>query len=152
MGVWAVRALAEAYHLPPDVRLVDTGVMTLSLLPEIKDAQHLLIIDALEGKGTPGTLYHLTVEDLPDRQGPTLSVHQIGIGEILAMIGLLGTLPHTRILGVQPLETTASGLGLTLPLQKALTSVVEAIVEELRTLGVKVTKRSHPRQSPTQMA
>lgn len=141
VGVWAVRAFAQAYELPPHVRLIDGGVVGLGLLPELSSAEHLLMIDAVEGKGPPGTLYHLVPEDLPARRGPSLSAHEVGVSEVLSVARLLGRLPRTRILGVQPLETQAIGLDLTPPLREALPRVVAAAAEELGALGVEIKKK-----------
>jgi hydrogenase maturation protease len=146
VGVWALRALAEAYDLPPSVRLIDAGVAGFRYLPELGEAEHLLILDAVEGGGPPGTLYRLAPEDFPARQGPTLSAHEVGIAEILSMAEFLGKLPKTRILGVQPIETCAVGLDLTPPLQQALPRIVETVAEELRALGVEVCRRGEAKQ------
>ncbi len=146
VGVWALRALAEAYELPSSVRLIDAGVAGFRHLPEIAEADCLIILDAVEGDGPPGTLYRLTPEDIPARQGPTLSAHEVGIAEILSMAEFLGKLPKTRILGIQPIETRAVGLDLTPPLQEALPGIVEAVAEELRALGVETIRKGGARQ------
>ena len=142
VGVWTIRALAEAYDLPPHVRLIEAGIAGLRLLSELDGAEHLLIVDAVAGKGRPGSIYHLTPEDLPKGRGPFLSAHEVGITEVLSVAELLGRRPRTRILGVQPLETETVGLELTPPLQEALPQVVAAAVEELRVLGVEVTEKN----------
>lgn len=141
IGVWTVQALAEEYDVPAHVRLVEAGIAGLRLLSELEGAEHLLIIDAVMGKGRPGSVYRLTPEDLPKGRGPFMSAHEVGITEVLSAAELLGKKPHTRILGIQPLETRTVGLELTPPLQEALPSVVAAAVEELRAWDVKVDKK-----------
>lgn len=138
IGVRAVRALAESYKFPAHVRLVEAGAAGLRLLSELDGAEHLLIIDAVAGRGTPGSIYRLAPEDLPDERSPLVSAHEVGIAELLSAAELLGKKPHTRILGIQPLEVREVGLELTPPLQKALPFVVAAAVEELKTMGVQV--------------
>jgi hydrogenase maturation protease len=141
VGVWAVRALSEAYALPSSARLVDGGVAGLRLLPEVSRADYLLIIDAVEGKGPPGSIYLLSQEELPSRQGPFISAHEVGISELLSVAKLLEILPRTRILGVQPMEAKEIGLDLTPPLREALPQVVAAIVKELKGFGVEVVEK-----------
>jgi len=138
IGVQAVRALAEVYNFPAHVRLVEAGTAGLRLLSELDGSAHLLVIDAVSGKEEPGSIYRLTPEDLPKEQGPLISAHEVGIAELLSAAELLGKRPHTRILGVQPLEAQAAGLELTPPLQKALPFVVAAAVEELQAMGVEM--------------
>jgi hydrogenase maturation protease len=143
VGVCTVRAMADGYEFPSHVRLVDGGVGGLRLLSEIDGAEHLLIIDAVQGNGEPGTIYHLGPEDLSEGRGPFMSAHEIGICEVLSLAEFLEKLPHTRILGVQPLEARRVGLDLTLPLQDALPRIVGAIIGELRLLGVEPKRKRH---------
>jgi hydrogenase maturation protease len=141
IGVWAVRRLAETYDLPAHVRLVDGGVAGLRCLPEFKGAEHLLIIDAVSGKESPGAIYRLTPEDLSARQGPFFSAHEVGIVELISVAQMLGKLPRTRILGVQPQEVREVGLDLTPVLRDVLPRVVEAAVGELQALGVRPVRK-----------
>lgn len=141
IGVWAVRRLAETYDLPAHVRLVDGGVAGLRCLPEFEGAEHLLIIDAVSGKESPGAIYRLTPEDLSARQGPFFSAHEVGIVELISVAQMLGKLPQTRILGVQPQEVRDVGLDLTPMLRGVLPRVVEAAVGELQALGVRPVRK-----------
>lgn len=141
VGVWAVRSLAEGYTMPPGVRLIEGGVAGFCLLAELYHTDSLLIIDAMEGEGPPGSLYRLCPEGLPVRQGPLFSAHEIGIGEVLSVARFRGSLPPTLIIGVQPVETRQAGTELTPLLRAALPRVVAAVVEELRARGVEMTKK-----------
>jgi len=143
VGVRTVRALAEAYEFPSHVRLVEGGTAGLRLLSELEGADYLLIIDAVSGKKQAGSIYHLTPKDLPSRRGSALSAHEIGMAELLSTVELIGKMPRTQILGVQPMEAEAVGLELSLPVQKALPYVVAAAVEELRAMGVDIKTKRH---------
>jgi hydrogenase maturation protease len=141
VGVWVLRSLAQAYDLPPHVRLIEAGVIGLDLLPDLKEADHLLVIDAVDRAGPPGMLYRLGPEDLPKSRGSFLSAHDIGMVDLLSWVELLGKRPHICIIGVQPLEVREVGLELTPPLQKALPLATAAVVKELQALDVKVVER-----------
>ncbi|MBI3596462.1 MAG: HyaD/HybD family hydrogenase maturation endopeptidase [Nitrospirae bacterium] len=141
IGVWAVRTLAETYDLPARVRLIDGGVAGLRCLSEFEGAEHLLIIDAVSGQQPPGTIYHLTPEELSARRGPFFSAHEVGVAELLSVARFLGRLPLTRILGVQPQEVREIGLDLTPVLRAVLPRVVDAAVGELESLGVKPVRK-----------
>jgi hydrogenase maturation protease len=141
IGVRAVEALVESYDLPPNVRVVDGGVAGLRCLSEFEGASDLLIIDAVSGKGPPGSIYRLTPEDLSVRHGPFLSAHEVGIVELISIARMLGKLPTVWILGVQPQEVREVGLDLTPALRDALPRVVEAAVGELEALGVKPVRK-----------
>lgn len=141
IGVWTVRALAEAYEIPAHVWIMDGGVAGLRLLGEIAQAESLLIVDAVRGRGAPGSIYRLGPGELPARQGPFFSAHEVGIAELLSTAEFSGKLPKTRIIGVEPLETEEMGLELTEPLRAVLPSIVAAVVEELGGMGVEVRRK-----------
>lgn len=141
LGVWAIRALRDAYDLPPEVRLIEGGVGGLRLLSVLHDAGFLLMIDAVRKGGVPGTLYRLTPGTLPRRRGPVMSAHEVGISELLSVAELVGKLPRTVILGIEPQEVQKVGLEMTPSIQQAIPRVVEAVVAELRGLGIKVKQK-----------
>jgi hydrogenase maturation protease len=142
VGVHAVRALADGYELPTNVRVVDGGVAGLRLLGEIAAADYVIIVDALKYGGVPGSIYRLGQEDLQPRRGPFVSAHEVGIAELLAAAEFSEQLPEAHIIGVEPLETETVALELSWPLQCALPQVVAAIVGALRAHGVELKEKS----------
>jgi len=136
IGVWTVRAIARDCVLPPWVRLLEAGILGLQLVHELRSAQQLLIIDAMNGAGPPGTIYRLDADSLKKDRRTLMSLHEVGLVEVLSVGELLGWRPRTRILGVQPLEVRTPGLELTPALRAALPKVVSAVVEELERMSV----------------
>jgi hydrogenase maturation protease len=141
VGVWVVRSLAQAYDLPPHVRLIEAGVVGLGLLSDLEGADDLLVIDAVDKAGPSGALYRLSPEDLPKGRGSYLSAHDMGVIDLLSWLELLGKRPQIRILGIQPFEAGKMCLELTPSLRKAVPLAVAAVVKELQALGVKAVKR-----------
>jgi hydrogenase maturation protease len=141
IGVRAVEALVEGYDFPDNVRVVDGGTGGLRCIPEFEGASNLLIIDAVSGKGPPGSIHCLAPEDLSLCEGPFLSAHEVGTAELLLIARMLGKLPSVRILGIQPQEVREIGLELTPALREALPRIVEAVVAELEVLGVKPVRK-----------
>ncbi len=141
IGVWAVRAIAKDYVLPPWLQLIEAGVLGLQLVHELCSAKRLLIIDAMDGDGVPGTIYRVDADSLSKRRRTLMSLHEVGLADVLSAGELLGWRPRTRILGVQPLEVRSVGLELTPALQASLPWVVSAAVEELGSMGVELTQQ-----------
>lgn len=135
LGVRAVERLLSLYDMPPNVSVIDGGTLGLDLLPFIEGVSLLLIIDALRGGKTPGTITILRGEEVPAFLGVRLSPHQIGIEEVLSTSKLLGIEPKkTIIIGVEPKEL---GVGLTLSkeIEIRLDEVVKLAIKELRDNG-----------------
>jgi hydrogenase maturation protease len=132
VGVHAVRELGVR-TLPPQIQVIDGGTALMDLLPVIQEAERIIVIDALKGGGEPGTIYRLTPDDFMAEAERPLSLHQVGLLEVLGMVKQLGGDPHVTIIGVEPQEISW-GMELTPEVEAKLPKVVEAVLEELKGL------------------
>jgi hydrogenase maturation protease len=132
IGVHAARELEEQ-SLPPQVEVIEGGTALMELLPVIRDAERIIVIDALKGGEEPGTIYRLSPEDLMIDAERPLSLHQVGLLEVLGMARQLGADPEVVIIGVEPKEITW-GTELTPVVVARLPQVIEAVLAELKTL------------------
>lgn len=136
VGVHAVQRLQRDFQLSPQVRLLDGGTLGLDLLPYIEEAERLLIIDALEMQSPPGSLHRLEGDEVPRAFAGKLSVHQMGLQDLLAVAELQGTLPaEVVVLGVQAASVDV-GLELSEPVAAAFEGLLAAVVDQLRDWGV----------------
>ena len=134
----AAERLAARYRLPPDVQLMDGGVMGLDLLPHLEGVSHLLITDAVQTGRPPGSLVRLEGEAIPAALSLKMSMHQVGLQELLALAGFQGTLPERVVLwGLEP-ASLDWGLELSAPIATQIDALVDAAVGELRAWGVEL--------------
>lgn len=129
IGVHAARALRER-GLPPGVEVIDGGTQTMHLMPDIQDAERIIVIDALQAGGEPGTIYRLTPKDLELRGARSLSLHQVGLLEVLDLVERLGRSPEVLIFGVEPKEIDW-GMELSPGIRGKLPRVIELVLGEL---------------------
>jgi hydrogenase maturation protease len=102
MGIAALERL-RAGGVPADVELVDGGTWGMNLLPVIEAADRLLLMDAIDAGGEPGTLHELERARIPRYLATKISPHQVDLRDVLALAELRGTLPaETVALGLQP--------------------------------------------------
>jgi len=135
-GVRVVEALSSRCRFQGEVRLLDGGTLGLDLLPHLEGVECLLIIDALEMHAVPGTVFRLEGDEVPRAFASKLSVHQMGVQDLLAVSELMGHLPRELVVwGVQP-ESIEMGTELTPTVAAVLEPVVDGVVEELRRWGV----------------
>ena len=129
-GVHALRSLESDARLPADVVLVDGGTRGLELLAEVQDCSCLLLLDALDVGESPGTVIKMTLDDLRGLPGAA-SVHQIGLGDLLATLPLISDAPtEVVLLGIQPAETDW-GIELSPQVEAKLGDLVDAAIEQL---------------------
>jgi hydrogenase maturation protease len=145
VGVWAVRRLVERYRLPSSVRVIEGGVGGLRLLPFLTESRTVLIVDAVDRGGPPGTLYRMEAGEIPGRRRAGLSAHTIGLAELMSTARMMGRCPRARLIGVQPSEFQTEGMELTPSVRKALPRAVRAVVDELREMGIAVKVKTRKR-------
>lgn len=103
IGLAALERLGEDWIVPDDVQLSDGGTWGLRLLPQIEDARRLLLLDAIDVGGTPGSVVVLERPEIPRYLRQELSPHQVGLRDVLALAELRGRLPpETVAMGIQP--------------------------------------------------
>lgn len=129
-GVRAMQRLERDPRVPAGVSFLDGGTLGIELLSYVSDSSHLLLLDAIDRRERPGTLFRMANDEL--RGLPcAASVHQVGLADLLATLPLVSSAPREIVLlGVQPLSTDW-GTQLSAPVEAALDPLVEAAVEQL---------------------
>ncbi len=135
-GVEVVTTLASRYHFLGPVQLIDGGTLGLDLLPLLEELDSLLIIDALDMGGQPGQIFRLAGDEVPRAFASKLSVHQMGLQDLLAVAELQGHVPRNLVVwGVQP-DCIELGTELTAPVAAAVEPLLANLLEELAGWGV----------------
>ena len=119
--------------------MLDGGTLGLDLLPYLEGVTDLLIIDAVNAGAPPGSLVRLANEQIPQALALKMSMHQVGLQELLAVMALRGqTSPHVVLWGMEPL-ILEPGLDLSEPVAMNLDALVTSVVAELRSWGIPVS-------------
>ncbi|HEX6315232.1 MAG TPA: HyaD/HybD family hydrogenase maturation endopeptidase [Gemmatimonadaceae bacterium] len=133
VGLAALAKMQDEWFVPRDVSLVDGGTWGMNLLHIVEGADRLLIFDAIDAGGPPGTLVRLEAGDIPRFLAQKVSPHQIDLREVLALAELRGMLPeHIVALGIQPQRVEMS---------TTLSPVVEEHLDQLVQMGVATLAR-----------
>ncbi len=103
----AVVEWLRSQGLPPGTLALDGGTAGLDLVLTMMGYRRVLIVDAAELGGTPGTWACFRPDPAHvETAEPTLSMHQAGLAEALALAAALRVLPEEVIVfGVQPAQT-----------------------------------------------
>ena len=135
IGVRALKELERRFTFPDNVELLDGGTAGIELLRHIRMRDYLIIIDAMKFDQEPGTVFRVEGADVPAAFRTRISPHQLGLSDLLAAAMLTDELPKNLVLfGVEP-ESIDIGLDLTDTVEASVEKLVNAVADELRTIG-----------------
>ena len=136
VGVHVVQAIearvaAGDLALPEGVEVCDGGTLGLDLLDLIEGRRKAIVVDALDADAVPGTVLRFTAEDLARREAVDLSLHQLGLFEMLAMARQLGRVPEEVIIfGIVP-KDMSPGLELSAEVAAVVPEVIRRVLAEI---------------------
>lgn len=137
-GVRVIEGLARDYSLPPEVQVLDGGTLGMDLLRFIDGTTHLIVVDAVDGGQEPGTFYHFSGQAVETYFQEKVSLHELGIKEVLASLEVLGKkVGEVLIIGVQPASLDL-GLELTAAVAGKVGEGVASVLTQLAAWGVEV--------------
>ncbi len=135
LGVAAAELLGRRYLLPDGTRILDGGTLGLTLLSYIQSSDDVILVDAIRADGPAGSLVRLEGDEVGPAVRNRLSVHQIGVADLLEGLRLLDAYPRSLVLlGLVP-ETLELGLHHSAAVDRQIPLLVEKIVEEAERLG-----------------
>lgn len=142
LGAVAVHLLQSRYRAPEGVLVLDGGTLGLSLLPHLEQAREAILVDAIRADGPPGSLVRMEGDEVAPAVAARLSVHQVGVVDLLEAAHWCGWYPSRLILlGLVP-QSLELGVRRTPAVEAALPALVERIVAEAGALGHAFARRT----------
>ena len=145
LGPYVIQTLLAGWEFDETVQVLDLGTPGLQLSPYIEGQDALIVVDTVRSDGDPGELRLYDREQLL-RHAPAqrTSPHDPGLKETLLALELHDLSPtHVLVVGVIP-EATGYEPRLTEPVRAAVPRAVEAVLAELKRIGVPAVPRSEP--------
>lgn len=137
-GVKVVENLVQRFTFPEYVQVLDGGTLGMGLLPFLDGTDKLMIIDAVAGSLPPGGIYELKGEDVKAYFKNKVSLHELGIQDVLATLELLEKpVREVLVLGIQPLVVDV-GLELTEKIKPLVPHIADRVVAKLGKWKVEV--------------
>jgi len=127
----------KGLELPNGVAVVEGGTGGLGLIGLMEEYQKVIIVDAADMGHPPGRVVRFTPLEAQLKTVETpLSLHQIGLGEVLALAKALEVAPaEWVIIGIQP-RRVEMGAGLSSEVEGAIPQIIRIILDELDATGI----------------
>jgi len=128
VGIRVIETLLRMPDMHPALRPVDGGTIGLALLPEIEDADAVIVVDASELGAQPGSSRIFLDAEIDEQlSGKRRSVHEVALLDLFSAAAIRGRMPaHRALIAIQP-QSTDWGSDLTPPVRDALRSACETI-------------------------
>lgn len=147
VGVHILNKLNDEYTFPDNVTLIDGGTKGLDLLPFIEGSDRLLIVDAANFNKEPGTIDTITGDDIPQFLSMKLSMHQIGLPDMLFAAKLMEIAPsEVCLIGIQP-KSMETGTELSEEINARFDALFDKVLEKLDDWGVEAVPREDVHKS-----
>ena len=134
-GVHVINELRNI-PLPPNVTLIEAGIVSHQLIPDFHQADLLIFIDAVEAGDSPGSIFRFRPEDMRFMSQMKASLHEMSLMDVLHMTALTGNRPEAIIIAVQPKDVKTCSMELSDEIRAVIPKVIELIFEELKQHGV----------------
>jgi hydrogenase maturation protease len=135
--------------LPRETRLFDGGTLLLDLQHAVRDAQGLVLVDAVHLGGPEGSL-HVRRGDAIVAAGGRNGLAPNSVDELLAVARLLGWLPERIVLVGIEVDHTEFGAELSPGIAAALPRAIETVCAELRAMDGLIAARQLAVATPMQ--
>jgi len=128
VGVHVTEEYRSTHRADPLINILDGGTIGLSLLPEIENADAVIIVDASEIGERPGTMRVFRNREIDQQlSGKRRSVHEVALYDLFSAASIRGRSPEQRVLiAIQP-ECTEWGLDPTPAVKATIPMACEAI-------------------------
>ena len=135
IGIHVVNTLLKDYNIPPDVSVIDGGTAGMELLNFIRETKHLILIDAVKTGQPPATVVTLSESEIPALFKNKMSIHQLGLSDVLAAANLTGVAPETMtLIGIVPVSLEL-GTELSSEVQQQLPQLLTLVQHAVEKLG-----------------
>lgn len=149
VGGAAIARLQARFDAPPGVRVLDGGTLGLSLLPYLEDADAVILVDAIRADGPPGSLVRIEGDEVAPAVATRLSVHQVGVADLLDGARWLDRYPSRVVLvGIVP-EAMELSTELSPVVEDAIPALIDRVVDEAAALGFAFERHTEMKSLPS---
>jgi len=133
VGVEVIKILQKEPDIPQNVLLIDGGTQGLDLMPYFENIDKVILIDAIVSKDKKaGDLVVIEHKDIITTLGQKMSVHEIGIVDLLVSLSLIDKEPkELKLIGLTP-QSVEFAYGLSQVVQKNIPTLIEAIKSQIK--------------------
>lgn len=131
VGVHVVQYLQNNnIPVPDNVDVLDGGIAGFDLIQHMIQYNRIIIIDALKVQDKPGSIYKFNAKHLISKS-PNVSLHELGIAEVLELLKIKGAAPDVDVIGIVPEDVHSIDMTLSPLVEESIPKVVDLILDSV---------------------
>jgi hydrogenase maturation protease len=130
VGVRIAQQLASQ-SLPDEIEVIDGGTAGYELLNLLEGRDKVIIVDAVKTEDKPGSVYKMDLSVLQEDTPMQLSLHQIGLKNVIEMASLMDINPKVTLVGVVPKDYQNYKIGLSPEIVKVIPLAIKTILQDI---------------------
>ena len=142
IGVIAVNYLLEHFHFSDNVTVRDGSTLGIELMDPIMQCDMLIVVDAVFGDETPGSIYRLTGDDLRKSISFRNSMHQTDLVDTLIFCRLAGQCPEAVVVGMEPADLETMSIDLSPGIAERIPLMAARVLDEVKKFGGEYTPQT----------
>ena len=128
LGVHIVnRILGSGIAIPDDAEIIDGGTAGFDLLDLMMGRRKIIIVDALKVDDVPGSVYRFPPEHIASSLN-AMSLHELGIRELISTLRMLGHDPEIEIIGIVPSDVSTFNTCLSAAVENSMPRAIDLIM------------------------
>ncbi len=128
LGVHIVnRILESGIVIPGDVEIIDGGTAGFDLLELMMGRKKIIVVDALRVDDAPGSIYRFPPEQIASSRN-AMSLHEIGIRELISTLRMLGHDPEIEIIGIVPSDVSTFNTYLSAAVENSMPRAIDMVM------------------------
>ncbi len=131
VGIHVVSQLRNM-SLAPNVEVIDGGTRSFELIEHFRNRKKVIIVDAVNARAKPGTVFRFTPENAELQWYPAFSAHQLSLYELLLFAQELVPCPEIVVYGVVPKETKRFNTQLSKKVRRRIQRIISEIFKEIQ--------------------
>ncbi len=141
VGVHVVNQLEKKYTFNPEIEIIDGGTSGSELLQFFEDNDKVLIVDAVNFEKEPGFIGIIENDDIFKRLTTKLSMHHLGLTDVLSHVKLLEREPEqTTLIGIQP-DSMELSTELSDTIENKLDTIFDMMIDKLMNWDIECIKK-----------
>lgn len=141
VGVIAIDYLRENFVFEPAVELLDGGTLGFNLVEYFLEYDNVFIIDTISIDDAVGSIYKIPAQELLGQGSYKNTAHEVEVVQMLEACQLYDKMANVTVFGIVPQDIHSTKIGLSKNILKQFEHLIQTVLDELETLGIKVQRR-----------